>query len=105
MAPREGDAMRVDDELAWRRSVDQRLDRLVEAMSGLVRIEERSAAQMQALERFGHRLDDHEERIRNLEIQASSMAAGSKSRDRLIWSVVSGLLGIAFGAILWVIRG
>ena len=81
----------MEDRLA---RIEQKVDKLTDAITLLARIEERMAAQHDTNHRFGSRLDCHDERLRNIETKQSSGAWV----ERGVWVAVA-------AAVAWLFRG
>jgi len=72
-----------------------------EALSGLVRLEERYAGQNKHLSRLDSGHDDHEKRLRQLETAFAAGAVRVGMNERLIWMGVS----LAIGLLGYFLRG
>ena len=94
-----------NDDDDWKQRIEKRLDKIAEAMSQLVRIEERQSVQSRAMERIGNRVDEHDARLRQLEVRTGVIDGKSSWSDKMLWAVISGFVGLAFGMILWSLRG
>lgn len=65
--------------------IEQKVDKLTDAITMLARIEERMLAQNETNIRFGTRLDTHDGRLRVLETKI----AGSAWVERLLWVILA----------------
>ena len=74
--------------------IEQKVDKLADAITMLARIEERMAAQSEANNRFDSRLDSHDERLREIEKKQSAGAW----IERGVWVFIA-------AAAAWLFRG
>jgi hypothetical protein len=81
--------MDMEDRLA---RIEQKVDRLADAITMMARIEERMSAQHDTNARFGKRLDDHEDRMRVVEKKQASGAW----IERGVWVLVAASVALLF---------
>lgn len=79
--------------------LEQKVDSLVEAVTTLVRIDERQVSQNKTLDRHELWLRAHEDKIQKIRDRSSSQQANSLNNSKLIWWLF-GLVGIVIGAVL-----
>jgi len=74
--------------------VESKLDRIVERLEALIRLEERHDGAVKRIDRHDERLDRHAERLGALEADASAYHQRSNIVERFLWIVVSAVVGL-----------
>ena len=70
-------------------NIEKKLDELQDVMVALARVEERLSNHLNGVERLGHKVDDHEDRIVALEKEVAGNSRISRAVERIGWMVVS----------------
>ena len=81
--------------------IDNKLDKLSDAVSRLAAVEERLIHQTSSLDSLNRKLEESEQRIRTLEHQAGARGVVLASIERFGWLVLTTALGI----IAYTLRG
>ena len=74
--------------------IDNKLDKLSDAVTRLATIEERMVHQTTTLDSLNRKLEDSEKRIRSLERQASARGVVLASVERFGWLILTTVIGI-----------
>ncbi len=74
--------------------IDNKLDKLSDAVTRLATIEERMVHQTTSLDSMNRKLEDSEKRIRHLERQASARGVVLASVERFGWLILTTIIGI-----------
>lgn len=69
--------------------IEQKLDKLTEAVSQIARVEEQMLSVFKRMDRHEKRLDDQEDDIKELANIVATNAHSLKSAERLFWIAVS----------------
>jgi len=80
--------------------IEQKLDRLVDVVESIARVEEKQAANDSKLNRFEYRLDKMEEDVNDVGKIARQNSGVAKFADKFFWIVIGGL--VSFTA--WLIK-
>lgn len=82
----------MDDDKEWRNRIEQKLDKMTEAITSLARVEERMAHCLEEQGRQHERLNGHAKRIRRME-ETGVVVGGI---NRLGWLVGAAVVGGLF---------
>ncbi len=74
--------------------IDNKLDKLSDAVTRLATIEERMVHQTTTLDSLNRKLEDSEKRIRSLERQVSARGVVLASVERFGWLILTTVIGI-----------
>jgi len=75
--------------------IEQKLDKLTEAVSQIARVEEQLLSAFRRMDRHEKRLDDQEDDIRDLENVVMINTSSVKNSERFFWIVVSACISLA----------
>jgi len=75
--------MSVEDD--WKHRIEKKIDDMSDALRALVRIDERMTSHSDGLARIGKRVDDHESRIRQVEIASAGSQQKLSGTERIVW--------------------
>ena len=75
--------------------IEQKLDKLTEAVSQIARVEEQLLSAFKRMDRHEKRLDDQEDDIRVLENVVMVNSSSVKNSERFFWIVVSACISLA----------
>lgn len=89
-------------EMSWRQRIERKLDEAVAALRVIERVEERIASQTAGLKRAHHRLDDHEQRVRNLEISGAADHNKTSANEWAIRLTISSVFGVVVSVVVGV---
>ncbi|MEW8508909.1 MAG: hypothetical protein AB2598_19640 [Candidatus Thiodiazotropha sp.] len=90
--------------MSWRQRIERKLDEAVAALRVIERVEERLASQGSGIKRAHHRLDDHEERIRDLEISGAAERNKTSTNEWVIRLVISSAFGLVIGVSVYLLK-
>jgi len=82
----------MDDDKEWRNRIEQKLDKMTEAITSLARVEERMAHCLEEQGRQHDRLNGHAKRLRRLE-ETGVVVSGI---GRIVWLAVAAVVGGLF---------
>ena len=74
--------------------VEEKLDRVIDRLEALIRLEERHDGAVKRIDRHDERLDRHAERLGALEAETAADHQRSSIVERFLWIVVSAAVGI-----------
>jgi DNA repair exonuclease SbcCD ATPase subunit len=80
--------------------IEQKLDKLVDIVESIARVEEKIASNDSKMERFEYRLDKMEEEVDDVGKIARQNSGVAKFADKFFWLLIGGL--ISFG--VWLAR-
>ncbi|MCU7904458.1 MAG: hypothetical protein KZQ76_01150 [Candidatus Thiodiazotropha sp. (ex Epidulcina cf. delphinae)] len=86
--------------MSWRQRIERKLDEAVAALRVIERVEERIASQTAGLKRAHHRLDEHEQRVRNLEIVGAGDRGKTQINEWAIRLTISSVFGLVVGVMV-----
>jgi hypothetical protein len=89
-------------EMTWRQRIERKLDEAVAALRVIERVEERIVSQAAGLKRAHLRLDDHEIRMRNLEISGAGERNKTSMNEWAIRLTISSVFGMVVGVMVGV---
>ena len=81
--------------------IEQKLDKLTEAIQGIVRVEEKLASTIGRIERFEYRLDMQESDIDKIKEIVIANTGSVKFTERLFWIAVSGVTSLVVYLLQW----
>ena len=74
--------------------LEEKLDKVIDALERLVRLEERHESVAVRVDRVEGRQDTHAQRLMDLEGEMKSRGAVAGKVERFIWIVTAGLVGV-----------
>ena len=86
-----GSAVMMDNRLD---RIEQKLDKLTEAVSQIARVEEQLLSAFKRMDRHEKRLDDQEDDIRELEGVVLTNSSSVKNAERFFWIAVSACVSL-----------
>lgn len=72
--------------------IEQKLDKLAEAVSAIARVEEKIYASTKRIDRLEFRLDDQEDDLDKIKTVVTQNAQGVKNSERFLWAFVSAVI-------------
>lgn len=75
--------------------IDQKLDKLTEALVGIKVLEQQIRQHSESLARAFKRIDTHEEAIDKMKLQLTTTGTKIDISERFVWIVVSAGIGVA----------
>ena len=76
-------------------SLETKMDKVIERLDTLVRLEERHDGAVKRIDRHDDRLDRHASRIAQLEADAAVKLKSSSWIERFVWTVIAAAVGTA----------
>jgi hypothetical protein len=80
--------------------IEQKIDKLTDAVTKIVRVEEKLVANDRRVDRLEFRMDEQEDDMKKIADLARSNSGVAKVADKLFWLVVAGGVSFAF----WMLR-
>ena len=72
--------------------IEQKLDKLAEAVSAIARVEEKIYASTKRIDRLEFRLDEQEDDLDKVKTIVTQNAQGVKNSERFLWAVISAVI-------------
>lgn len=69
--------------------IEQKLDKLAEAVSAIARVEEKIYASTKRIDRLEFRLDEQEDDLDKIKTVVTQNAQGVKNSERFLWLIIS----------------
>lgn len=85
--------------------IEDKLDRLADAMISLVRVEERTGTLVNRLDAVDERLAEHSRRISAVERTSEGRGVVFGMVDRVFWSAATATITGAIGFVIYYIKG
>tara|TARA_A200000159_G_scaffold133874_1_gene132156 strand:- start:1655 stop:1933 length:279 start_codon:yes stop_codon:yes gene_type:complete len=79
------------DDLKRLDRIENKIDKLVEVVASLARLEERMDAVVQRVDRHEYRLDDQEQHTESLTEKVSENTSSRNALERFVWLVVAAI--------------
>jgi len=76
--------------------LEQKIDKLTDAVTAIARVEEKILASNMRLDRAEERIDKHEEDIDSIADLVRQNKGVANFADRLFWVIVTGMVGFLF---------
>ncbi len=76
--------------------LEQKIDKLTDAVTAIARVEEKILASNMRLDRAEEQIDKHDEDIDNLAELVRQNKGVAKFADRMFWVIVTGAVGLLF---------
>ena len=80
--------------------LEKKIDKLTDAVTKIVRVEEKLVAHDQRVDRLEKRVDRNEDDIDTIAQVVRENKGVAKFADKLFWIIIGGLVGLAF----WMLR-
>lgn len=80
--------------------IEQKIDKLTDAVTKIVRVEEKLVANDRRVDRLEFRMDEQEDDMKKIADLARSNSGVAKVADKIFWLVVAGGVSFAF----WMLR-
>lgn len=72
--------------------IEQKLDKLAEAVSAIARVEEKIYASTKRIDRLEFRLDEQENDLDSIKTIVTQNSQGVKNSERFLWAVISAVI-------------
>jgi uncharacterized coiled-coil protein SlyX len=72
--------------------IEQKLDRLTEAVSAIARVEEKIYASTKRIDRLEFRLDEQENDLDSIKTIVTQNAQGVKNSERFLWAIITAVI-------------
>ena len=76
-------------------AIEGKLDRVIERLEALIRLEERHDGAVKRIDRMDGRLDRHAERLSALESESATQNKATSMLERAAWIAASAVVGVA----------
>jgi cob(I)alamin adenosyltransferase len=84
----------VDDQAVRLNRIENKLDKLTEAMTMIARVDEKLTAGAARIDRLEYRLDEYEGELDNVKSVVGYNAQSVKIAERFVWILVSTIIGL-----------
>ena len=84
----------MDDQSVRLNRIEEKLDKLTEAMSMIARVDEKLVAGSARIDRLVFRLDEQEGELDKVKANVSQNTQSVKAAERFVWLLVSALVGV-----------
>lgn len=72
--------------------IEQKLDKLAEAVSAIARVEEKIYASTKRIDRLEFRLDEQENDLDSIKTIVTQNSQGVKNSERFLWAIISAVI-------------
>lgn len=72
--------------------IEQKLDKLAEAVSAIARVEEKIYASTKRIDRLEFRLDEQEDDLDSIKTIVTQNSQGVKNSERFLWAIISAVI-------------
>lgn len=84
----------MDDQAVRLNRIENKLDKLTEAMTMIARVDEKLTAGAARIDRLEYRLDEYEGELDNVKSVVGYNAQSVKIAERFVWILVSTIIGL-----------
>lgn len=85
----------MDDQAVRLNRIENKLDKLAEAMTMIARVDEKLTAGSARIDRLEYRLDEYETDLDNVKGIVGYNAQSVKIAERFVWILISAIIGLA----------
>jgi len=85
----------MDDQAVRLNRIENKLDKLTEAMTMVARVDEKLTAGSARIDRLEYRLDEYEGDLDNIKQIVGHNAQSVKIAERFVWILISAIIGLA----------
>jgi len=85
----------MDDQAVRLNRIENKLDKLTEAMTMIARVDEKLTAGSARIDRLEYRLDEYEGDLDNIKQIVGYNAQSVKIAERFVWILISAIVGLA----------